>query len=55
MDTRQTEMGSACPKSVDTLIGHIGDPRVLAEDLDMFETLVLALESQRSDLLLNAS
>ena len=52
MDTRQTEMGSACPKSVDTLIGHIGDPRVLTEELDTFQTLVLKMESQRSELLL---
>ena len=46
MDTRQTEMGSACPKSVDTLIGHIGDPRVLAEELDTFQTLVLKMEAR---------
>ena len=38
------------PHSVDILIQHIGDPRALAEELDKFETLVLEMESQRSEI-----
>ena len=38
--------------SPEKLARHIGDPRMLAEELDTFQTLVLEMESQRSELLL---